>query len=171
MQKSQEVIGLSIVHFNTGKKLGAVGDVLFDDRQSFCGLLMEDGGWLRRRRYIPKENIRAIGRDAVVIDDEAQILPLDEKSKQWIGICSGQKKLKGLPVLLSSGYELGVIENVYFMEEMGTLVGYELSDGLFSDLMDGRKILKPTHPLIWGHDVLVAETDHVQVETRERRRK
>lgn len=171
MQKSQEVIGLSVVQGNTGKKLGAVGDVLFDSSQAFCGLLMEDGGWLRRRRYIPKETIRAIGRDAVVIGDEAQILPLDEKSKHWIGICSGPKKLKGLPVLLANGYELGVIENVYFMEELGTLVGYELSDGLFSDLMDGRKVLKSSHPLIWGQDVLIAETDHVQVETREGTRK
>lgn len=164
MHKSQEVIGLSVVHLKTGKKLGVVRDILFDAKQRFCGLLLEDGGWLKRRRYIPKENIYAIGRDAVVIRHEAQILLLDETAKEWTGICSGQKKLKGLPILLASGYELGVIENVYFMEEMGTLVGYELSDGLINDLMEGRKVVRPNQPLIWGQDVLIAQTDRLEVE-------
>jgi len=165
LRKSQEVIGLSVVHLQTGKKLGEVKDILFDAEQSFSGLLLEDGGWFKRRRYTPRNNICSIGRDAVVIADTAQILPFDSDTEQWIGICSGHKKLKGQAVLLASGYELGVIENVYFMEEMGTLVGYELSDGLVSDLLEGRKVLKPEQPLIWGKDMLIAQTDRLKAES------
>lgn len=167
MRKSQEVIGLSVIHLKTGKKLGEVKDILFDAHQRFCGLLLEDGGWIQRRRYIPKSNIQSIGRDAVVIRDQKQILPFQEFTKEWTGICSGRKRLKGQPVLLASGNELGVIENVYFMEEVGTLIGYELSDGWISDLTEGRKILKTTEPLIWGKDVLIAHQDCVKVETQE----
>lgn len=166
MRKSQEVIGLSVFHLKTGKKMGIVGDVLFDTSQRFCGILLEDGGWLRRRRMIPKENIESIGKDAVVIKRKEDILPFDESTKHWTGVCSGQAKLKGRSVLLDSGYELGVIENVYFMEEMGTLVGYELSDGWMNDLIEGRKVLRTSEPLIWGEDVLIAQQNQVKLKER-----
>lgn len=166
MLKSQEVIGLSIFHLKTGKKVGMVRDILFDSSQHFCGILMEDGGWLRRRRYIPQDNIESIGKDAVVIRSKNNILSFDESTKNWTGLCSGQKMLKGRSVLLTSGHELGVIENVYFMEEMGTIIGYELSDGWVNDLLEGRKVLKASEPLVWGQDVLIAQQDQVKVQKR-----
>ncbi len=170
MLKSQEVIGLSVFHLETGKKVGVVRDVLFDPSQRFSGILLEDGGWLRRRRYVPHDNIESIGKDAVVIRSKQRILPFDEAmAKDLTGICSGQKMLKGRSVLLTSGYELGVIENVYFMEEMGTIIGYELSDGWIDDLMEGRKVLKASEPLVWGQDVLIAKKDHVKVQKRDQR--
>lgn len=167
LRKSQEVIGLSVIHLKTGTKLGEVKDILFDTQQQFCGLLLEDGGWLQRRRYIPKSNIQSIGRDAVVIHDQKQILPFHESTQEWTGLYSGRKRLKGQTVLSETGNELGVIENVYFMEEVGTLIGYELSDGWISDLTEGRKVLKTTEPLIWGKDVLIAHQEGVKVETQE----
>lgn len=169
MHKSQDVIGLSVFHLKTGKKMGTVKDILFDSTQRFCGILLEDGGWLRRRRYVPSDNIESIGRDAVVIRNQKRILPFDESTKDWTGICSGQNMLKGRSVLLTSGYELGVVENVYFMEEMGTIVGYELSDGFVNDLMEGRKVLKASEPLVWGQDVLMAQKDQVKVQKRDQR--
>ena len=78
MLKSQEVIGLSVFHLETGKKVGVVRDVLFDPSQRFSGILLEDGGWLRRRRYVPHDNIESIGKDAVVIRSKHRILPFDE---------------------------------------------------------------------------------------------
>lgn len=166
MQKSQEVIGLSVFHRKSGQKVGVVKDILFDASQCFMGLLLEDGGWFQRRRYIPNDNIVSIGRDAVIIEDRKRILPFDESTKDWTGVCSGQKSLKGQPVLLTSGHELGIIENVYFMEEMGTIVGYELSDGWLHDVVEGRKVLKTSEPLIWGRDACIAREDHVQVQSR-----
>ena len=167
MQKSQEVIGLSVIHLHSGKKMGVVKDILFDSSQSFVGILLEDGGWLRRRKYVPNDNIVSIGRDAVVIRSKEHILPFDESTKDWTGVCSGKKSLKGRPVLLTSGHELGIIENVYFMEEMGTIVGYELSDGWVNDVLEGRKVLKASEPLIWGQDVLIAKNEQVKVQSRD----
>lgn len=161
------MIGLSVFHLHSGKKVGIVKDILFDASQCFIGLLLEDGGWLRRRKYIPNDNIVSIGRDAVVIQSQKRILPFDESTKDWIGVCSGQKSLKGRPILLTSGHELGVIENVYFMEEMGTIVGYELSDGWLNDVMEGRKVLKASAPLIWGQDACMAKADQVKVQSRD----
>lgn len=167
MRKSQEVIGLSVVDLKSGKKVGVVKDLLFDASQTLIGILLEDGGWLRRRNYVPYDNILSMGRDAVVIKNKDRILPFDESTKDWTGLCSGQKSLKGRSVLLTSGHELGVIENVYFMEEVGTIIGYELSDGWIHDVMEGRKVLQASEPLIWGQDVLFAKEDQVKVQSRD----
>jgi uncharacterized protein YrrD len=164
LRKSQEVIGLSIIHLQTGKKIGTVCDLLFDRSQQLRGVLIESGSWLKKRKYIPADGITSIGKDAVIVDNEEAVLPMDSLAEQWTGVCSGNKKLKGRPILLSNGMEIGMIENVYFMEEMGTLIGYEISEGLINDLRYGRKILKSSQPLIWGEDVLIAPADQVHVE-------
>jgi uncharacterized protein YrrD len=108
--------------------------------------------------------ISSIGKDAVIVDSEDPLLLLDSSTKDWTGILSGQKKLRGRPVILSNGCEVGRLENVYFMEEVGTLVGYELSDGWMSDVKVGRKMLKSDIPLVWGEDVLIAPTDQIQLK-------
>ncbi len=61
--------------------------------------------------------------------------------------------------MLSNGRELGMVEDVYFMEDMGILMGYELSDGFISDLREGRKVFRPNSPLTWGEDVLIASME------------
>lgn len=164
LRKSQEVIGLSIIHLGTGKKIGTVCDLLFDNSQRLRGVLLESNGWFKKRKYIPADCITSIGKDAVIVDNPESVLPLDHLAEQWTGVFSGQKRLKGRSILLSNGYELGMIQNVYFLEEMGTLIGYEISDGLLGDLRQGRKMVKSDQPLIWGDDVLIAPADQVQVQ-------
>lgn len=46
----------------------------------------------------------------------------------------------------NEGKKLGLLEDVYFMEEVGTIVGYELTDGFFSDITEGSVSSKPLTP-------------------------
>ena len=36
------------------------------------------------------------------------------------------------------------------MEEVGTIIGYELSDGFFSDIMEGKRVVKADNHLRLG---------------------
>ncbi|MGA8942396.1 MAG: PRC-barrel domain-containing protein [Thermoactinomyces sp.] len=162
MRKSQEVIGLSIIHLQTGKKLGTVCDLLFDERQKLRGIVLEEGGLFKRQKFIPMSDVVSIGKDAVVVDNE-QPAPNPQNNK-WIGLYTGQKRLKGRTILTDKGYEVGFVENVYFLEEVGTLIGYELSDGIINDIREGRKWLKANKPLVWGKDVLIASPDQIEVK-------
>jgi uncharacterized protein YrrD len=164
LRKSQEVIGLSVIHLKTGEKLGTVTDLLFDRDQRWRGVVLQEGGFFKRRKYIRSDNIVSIGKDAVMVDSDQVILPFDRNAEEWISIYNGENKLKGRPLLTAGGYEMGMVENVYFMEEVGTLIGYELSGGLISDLAEGRKVVKTTHPLTWGKDVLIAPHDRIEVK-------
>ncbi len=164
LRKSQDVIGLPVIQVNTGQRLGVVRDLLFDEQQILRGVLLENGGWVRRGSFIPSERIASFGADAVIVDSEEAVLPLDEEQQRWIGLLSGQRKLKGRQVMMANGEELGIVEDVYFKEDLGTLVGYELSDGFLADIREGRKVLQPTDQLTWGEDVLIAPTVGISIQ-------
>lgn len=155
LRSSHDVLGLPIYATSSGKQVGRVRDMLFDRRQRLFGLLVEGKGWTKRRSYIPVDCIAMIGLDAVTVDNEAVVQPLMAEHEDMIGVYSGKRKLKGLPVLTATGSELGRLENVYFLEEMGTIIGYELTDGLLADLREGRKALRTTERLTWGDDALI----------------
>lgn len=155
MRNSQDVLGLPVLTIRSGKEIGMVRDLLFDNRQSLIGLLIESKGWTKRRHYIPMERIASFGSDAVTVDSEDALKTLTAEHDDVVGVCSGKHKLKGLPVITSTGDELGRLENVYFMEEVGTLVGYELTDGFLTDLKEGRKTLHTEESITWGNDALI----------------
>ncbi len=97
-----------------------------------------------------------------MVDSEDVVSSLGDEQREWVGLLSGDRKLKGRPVIKASGRELGWVEDVYFREEMGTLIGYELSDGFLSDVLSGRKVLKPgALHLTWGKDVIIAPDEDI----------
>jgi len=59
------------------------------------------------------------------------------------------------PLLSSEGQKLGLLEDVYFTEEVGTIIGYEVTDGFFADITEGKKVIKTNEPLKIGEDVIV----------------
>ncbi|PTX58436.1 uncharacterized protein YrrD [Melghirimyces profundicolus] len=158
MRRSQDVIGLPVIHVKTGKRLGTVRDLLFDREQRMIGVLLENGGWVRKGRYIPFERIGSLGADAVIVDSEEDIRPLEDGQRGCYGFLTG-RKLKGRSIVMTNGRDLGMVEDVYFLEDVGTLMGYELSEGFISDLTEGRKVFRPEIPLTWGEDVLIASMD------------
>jgi uncharacterized protein YrrD len=65
------------------------------------------------------------------------------------------KCLTGKMVMSSEGEKLGLVEDVYFMEELGTIVGYECTDGFFSDIKEGKRVVKTIHPPAIGKDTII----------------
>lgn len=166
LRKSQEVIGLTVTAQESGKQLGAVVDLLFNSEQYFAGCMLEHCGWWRHRRFLPVQNIIQMGKDAVIVKNSAALVPFTKKEKTYTCLLCGDRPLKGRTVLLGSGTFLGLVENVYFSLDMGTLVGYELSNGLLTDLREGRKLFQVENPVDWNKDILlVTETGYVLKET------
>ncbi|MDQ0417779.1 uncharacterized protein YrrD [Croceifilum oryzae] len=155
MRKSQEVLGATVIHQETNKVLGVVTDLLFNSEQVLAGLLLERGGWLRFRRYIPIECIVELGFETIRVHCEEKF------SKQapilgWTGVVTGVNPLRGRPIETANGLQLGEVMNVYFLENLGTIVGYELSDGWWNDLLHGRKKVIPDQPYIWKQMTVLA---------------
>lgn len=141
------MVGMPVVDQRTGKELGLVRDVYFDASWRLKGLIVENKGLFRQARCIPLEQAR-LGEDAVMVAGEEAFQQLPEG---MYTLYSGDNKLAGKAVMTKDGDGLGQIYDVYFLEEMGTLIGCELSDGLFSDLRHGRKFVS------WRRDATVGE--------------
>lgn len=162
LHKSQDVVGCSVIDVKTGTEVGIVSDLLFDAEPSLQGILLELNGWLHHQKYVAKEAF-VIGSDVIILEGKEHMEAYHEEKPSWLSLVTGSRCLKGRQLLLSNGSELGMVENVYFMEEMGRIVAYELSDGIFSDWTTGRKLLKISQPLRWGENVLVAPADQAQI--------
>lgn len=64
--------------------------------------------------------------------------------------------------MTTNGQKLGHITDVYFMEELGKIIGYEISDGFVSDITEGRKIIQIPNKIIFGEDAILVPKDEVK---------
>ncbi|MFT9486995.1 MAG: PRC-barrel domain-containing protein [Tepidibacillus sp.] len=161
MRKTEDVIGLPVIDLSSGKKIGVTKDVYFDENGELKGIAVESDGLFGKRQYLAFEHIGAIGDDAITVGTKRFLTSLD-LIEQYYGIYSGKKRYKGLPVFTTNGHELGQIQDVYFMEEMGKILGYELSDGFLTDVTEGRKVIQYPKRMVLGEDAMIVPQDEVQ---------
>lgn len=155
MRRAQDIIGLPVIEIKTGKQLGTAKDCVIDRDWNIQGVLLESKHWFAAPRYIAWDNIVSVGTDAVTVNDEQAVCERDGDADTFL-LLDGSFKLKGLPVITVDGHQLGLVEDVYFGEKMDKqIVGYELSDGLISDLKEGRKWLPSSETAVLGEDAVI----------------
>jgi uncharacterized protein YrrD len=158
VRRAVDTLGAKVMIVKTGEIVGKVHDLLFDREGRLKGLLLEKKNWFAKVPYLPVSQIISIGEDVVTIDKEIK-LNADSIEEGWIHLVHGNQKMKGVPVITSRGKQLGILEDVYFQEEMGNIIGYEISDGFFSDLMEGRRTIEHPNKLFIGQDAFVVHQD------------
>lgn len=153
MRKGSDVTGLPVITRDTGEQKESVKDILFDqDGNHLLGLLIDEGGWFSEARVIPWDNVLSIGPDAVIIATEAVIRRVDQLAAIE-RVLERDNILKGTRIMTTDGQDLGTMEDLYFDDESGMVVGYEVSGGLFSDAMEGRSYVPAPKTLTIGEDV------------------
>ncbi|WP_139990935.1 PRC-barrel domain-containing protein [Paenibacillus paridis] len=159
MIKLQRLIGLPVIVIHSGKLVGTVKDAWFDEHWQLKGLILDCPRWfVSSVKIVEWTHVLSCGEDAVIIASEAEIVRM--KSKQMLrSFYTGIVKLKDLPVITVQGEQLGRVSDVYFYPKQGTqIVGYELTDGFVSDLMEGRRWLRaPSDPenVLLGEDAII----------------
>lgn len=156
-RKAEDVIGLAVIHVHTGEKIGHVLDLYFDDAGVLCGLQLDSSGIWRKGPFLMSEDILAIGEDAVTVATDIDRSAVDISA--FHSLREGRDKLKGKPVITKNGMELGWVEDVYFHAELGTIIGYELTDGFLSDITAGRKMLPRLASYTIGTDAIVVPNE------------
>lgn len=154
MQRAFDLVGTKVIHQGTGKVVGKVFDLLFN-REGICrGLILEKRFWLAKSAFIPISQIASVGEDAIMINSLPE-LNMDCIEGDRLYLYSSRPKLKGTPLFTSTGKHLGMLEDVYFQEELGSIIGYEVSAGFFADLLEGRQLIKKPDKLMMGKDAFV----------------
>lgn len=136
MSRARELIGLPVLTRAGLRSLGRVQEVLVSrDGGHLCGLVLEEGGWVRPRRVLDYAAVRAVGPTRILADERY----LSEESQTK---CC--RELLGLPVLTPSGEELGRMDDLHFDPAGGQITAVQLSRGFVDDLLRG-KVLAPVN--------------------------
>ncbi|MCK8825083.1 PRC-barrel domain-containing protein [Fuchsiella alkaliacetigena] len=165
--KGYEILNLPVINLKNTEKIGVVEDIVFDpEKQQIIGLVLTGKGWLKEEQVIPYQKINSIGRDAVTIKDETVIEELDGEVEHLDG-SSG--KVMGSTVLTNQGQDLGVIDDIFLNPSTGRINGYEISDGVVEDIINGRGILSASNEFKYGDDVVVVPdvANYQQFEMKE----
>ena len=145
--------GLPVYDMKKGKKIGEVCDLNISGNGLVKGLILKKGGLFKKSQMIDIGNVASFGWDGVMIEDVGKIesLPTPEYTLDH------KHCLQGKVVMTSEGQKLGILEDVYFMEEMGTIIGYEISDGFFSDITEGKQVVKTSESPSIGEDAIIVK--------------
>ncbi|WP_456278173.1 PRC-barrel domain-containing protein [Bacillus sp. AK128] len=146
--------GLPVYQSSTGKAIGIVSDLELTNDGLIKSIVVDVKGLFERDRSIQIDDVTSVGTDGVMIKDVDLHHSGIEKSSHYL--CHHQGLL-GRLLYSTEGEKLGIVEDVYFDENLGTILGYEVSEGFFADLSEGKKIIKTNHPLQFGEDIVLVE--------------
>ncbi|MFD1781183.1 PRC-barrel domain-containing protein [Fredinandcohnia salidurans] len=146
---------LPVYDEKSAEELGRVSDLCLTSDGKVNALIMKGKGLFERNRVVPIESISSIGDDGVMVSDRTLLELLDNEADTPTYFLHTHHGLFRKPLLSSEGQKLGLLEDVYFTEEVGTIIGYEVTDGFFADITEGKKVIKTNEPLKIGEDVIV----------------
>ncbi|MDQ0254276.1 uncharacterized protein YrrD [Evansella vedderi] len=147
MRTFQKVKGAPILERETKRIIGTVSDlVLSDEVTKVKGYWVQTRKWWSKKHYLSLEEITHEDGDGLYVDKGTTLTLMPKKKNKRL--IDGNGHLIGKPILEQDGTMVGIIEDVYFLPDSGMIVGYELTEGLFSDFTKGIRLLKPKLPLI-----------------------
>jgi uncharacterized protein YrrD len=121
--------GLPVVTMAGGEDVAEVRDLIYNPEAGrVVGVTLNKRGFLagRRREVLPAENIHAIGRDAVMVDDEDKLV-LPGEAPDEVGAPPSGRDVTGNEVLTENGKSLGKVKDVVVLVGSdGEVVGYEI---------------------------------------------
>ena len=148
MRCTREIIGLPILDLNNGDQVGWVKDVIFDQNKDVvAGIILEGGHLFKSNKGIPRQALVSVGKDAITVSNTSL--------KEIVGLKWSQKV--GNQVYTQGGDTRGTIEDIFLDDAAEQIVGFEISDGLFADLMEGRGAIFKQHVMVDGKDILIVD--------------
>ena|GEM_PF-2337658 len=161
MRRGRDVIGISVVEPGAGRPLGTVDDILFaPDGRVLALLVTPSKGLVRRRVPVPVEAFEVLEDGRAELSKErfiafkdariAGIAARGEPDGRPVGLC-------GKALRTSEGKELGTIADVVLDGPRFALWGFEVSDGIVMDLLDGRPVVEAAGAKIDGDAVVLGK--------------
>lgn len=146
MRRAREIVGLPVLDVRSGDHVGWVQDVVFDKAQDqVVGIILEGGHFFQSDKGIPRHAVVAVGKDALTVNSVDQAALTGVKWSQKVGN----------QVYTQGGEAKGTIEDVFLDDSAEHITGFEISDGLFADLFQGRGTISEQQVVVDGKDVLI----------------
>jgi uncharacterized protein YrrD len=139
LARAGELIGMPIVALDSAETVGEIKDVLVDPARSrVIGFTVRGQGLLSSPLLgmLPRENVHAIGRDALMIAAQEAVVTEREGMR---AVVDDQQEVVGKEMVTRGGASLGTVGDVILeIEEANAdVVGYEISRP------DGHTVIVP----------------------------
>jgi uncharacterized protein YrrD len=143
----RDLIKIPVIDPNSEERLGWVKDILFDEKFNIVtGIIMERESLLKpQQERISRDDISSFGKESLSM--------VKNNKKKVQGTCWSKKV--GNKVFNGNGEIRGTIGDVFVDNLVQIVLGYELSDGLFADLLNGREAIFEENILAESQDVIV----------------
>ncbi|MHB1407586.1 MAG: PRC-barrel domain-containing protein [Desulfitobacteriaceae bacterium] len=148
MRRTREIVGLPVLDLQTGDQVGWVQDLTFNEEtDDVIGFLLEGAHFFQNNKGIPRPAVAAVGKDALTVNNYT----VEELSgTKW-------SEKVGNQVYTQGGDLRGTIEDVFLDDSAQHIVGFEVSDGLFADLIHGRGAILQQQVMVDGKDILIVD--------------
>lgn len=159
MLKGQSVIDKDVLSRSDGTRLASVKDLIISkDHTRILALLTHESGLFSKPRMVPMAKVVSIGKDAVVVTDSQADMAAEDDPVVKESLDS-KDRLIGKPVYTEGGDEQAVVNDVYFDEKLGSIVGLELTGGVLENSQDGTAYLPIEEVISMGqHAVMIRTT-------------
>ncbi|MGL5514556.1 MAG: PRC-barrel domain-containing protein [Sporomusa sp.] len=154
MQKMRDLFGLPVLITGTGAQIGEVQEVIIDLEQAAVrGIVLAGANWFTNDQGIVFEDVSSVGRDAVMVRAAYALQELTPA--MMTGTVNYVRDLLDKQMFSDTGLSLGILADVLFDGITGEIKAYELSDGLITDLLYGRRIMPLPQAQVVSHDKLI----------------
>ncbi|MER3495704.1 MAG: hypothetical protein C4320_02095 [Armatimonadota bacterium] len=166
----KQLIGTPVISLDDGTEIGQVHDVIFNARQgNLVGVTIPVGGGFfggGKTLLLRSAGIFALGEDAITVQNSNVLEEISRKIEEF-GDEAGEPVL-GKRLMTDDGSFLGRIDDILVDRTTRKVVAYEVSGGLWNDLMRGQTDVPIEHITAIGRDVVIvpaAIKDMVQETT------
>lgn len=146
--------GQPVFETKSGTKIGEITDLCISSTGKVNGLLVKKGIFFKQHYFLEIEKVASFGWDGVMVQDGSYLEKLKVSPEYTL---NHQHSLDGMMMLSKSGESLGLLTDVYFQEELGTIVGYEITDGFFSEITEGKQVIQSGKPVAIGKDAIIVD--------------
>lgn len=149
-----DMAGMPVVSAKSGDVIGEVKEPIFTpEGTAVAGMATTIRGNGNRLGLVFLEDILDIGKDAILIFDSSSIEHRKKEIRKHIQaskwVCKNKK------VLTKDGAELGIIKDGAFDEKTGKISEVAISQGIFEDILDGRRKMVLSSKTEFGKDYIL----------------
>ncbi|MED1204737.1 PRC-barrel domain-containing protein [Heyndrickxia acidicola] len=135
--------GMQVLDCN-GETQGAICDICISDSGKLNSFLLKTNSFFGKLYRLPVEKVVSYGESSLSIGSLKDLERFKSGKDEYTMVHCRPLLLK--MAVSPGGEQLGLLEDVYFLEGLGTIVGYELTDGFFSDITEGKKVINTVIP-------------------------
>ena len=154
MLKLGDLLGLPVLEIETGAQIGAVQEAVLDSNLTSVQCILVTGSTNESgSNQILFRDLLNIGRDAITVRNSSVMFAVDLSVGQEF--TTQLHELLQKEIFTETGRNLGVLVDIIYDVASGKVQGYEVSDGIITDLICGRLLMPLPQAQVVGEDKVI----------------